>query len=314
MKSEQFCAFETELCNCKGDRTESSIMTYCYNLCWLQKRLEGFTATEQPSFQTVMDYLTENKIPARRRQSSLVAMKVLLNARENTEESAKYARPLVEVKNEIQAEYEKQERNPKQDKNWVDCCDLKKAAKMLRKETFALDKHALWDKEQYARAQLAFILTFHLKYPLRRILCTVIYKPDDPSTGNVLDDKGKKIIIRNHKMQRKYKDPFVYQLDRNMWRLAQLLRRQHKLRGVTGNSTLLLSRFWKPMPRNSYCHWLKREMRKLECCKGKSVGCLAIRHSVITHKRRNDSTLAARKQFAYNCMHRPQMNEFYRTH
>ena len=309
-----FAKFKEELCKCDTGRSESSICTYCYNLAWLSKRIEGFTDSEHPDFTTIMDYLTENKIPARRRQSSLVAMKVLCNARGDKDGSEKYARPLVEVKNELQADYEKQQRSEKQQKNWVDCCDLKKAAKELRTATFALDKHALWDKETYARAQLAFILTFHLKYPLRRVLCTVYYKPADSSQGNVLDDKTKKIIIREHKMQRKYKDPFEFQLDRNMWRLVQLLRRQHKLRGVTGNSPILLSRYWKPLTRNSYCHWLKREMSKIECCKGKSVGCLAIRHSVITHRRRNDTTLEARKAFAYNCMHQVSMNELYRVH
>jgi len=281
---------------------------------WLAKRIEGFTETEHPEFATIMDYLTENKIPARRRQASLVAMKVLCNTRGDKDGSEKYARPLIDVKNELLRDYERQERTEHQQKNWVDCNELKKAAKELRAATFALDKHSLWDKDTYARAQLAFILTFHLKYPLRRILCTVRYKPDDPNVGNVLDEKNKKIIIREHKMQRKYKDPFVFQLDRNMWRLVQLLRRQHKLRGVTRNSPILLSRYWKPMSRNSYCHWLKREMGKMECCKGKSVGCLAIRHSVITHRRRNDTTLQARKEFAYNCMHQVATNELYRVH
>lgn len=160
---------------------------------------------------------------------------------------------------------------------------------------------------------------------MRRILCTVLYKPDNPDEGNVLVDKAKKgvvnvgkptpkIVIRNHKMQRKYTEPFEYTLDRDMWRLAQLLRRQHKMRGVTENAPLLVSRYWRPMSRNSYCNWLKREMGKLEPCKGKSVGCLAIRNSVITWMRRNDTTLAERERFAYNCMHKPATNEIYRVH
>jgi hypothetical protein len=68
------------------------------------------------------------------------------------------------------------------------------------------------------------------------------------------------------------------------------------------------------MTRNSYCNWLKREMGKLEPCKGKSVGCLAIRNSVITHMRRKDTTISERKAMAYNCMHKMQCNEMYRVH
>jgi hypothetical protein len=312
--SEQFCCFKAELCKCQGERTDSTMATYCYNLCWLQKRLDGFGDGTQPGFDDVMEYMTENKIALRRKQSSYVAMKVLLNVRGKTEESDKYARPLIEVKNQLQNEYDKQERSDKQQKNWVDYADLNCCAKELRTATYKLDKRKLWTKDEYARAQLAFILTFHLKFPLRRILCTIIYKPEDASVGNVLDDKTKKIIIRNHKMQRKYKDPFEFQLDRNMWRLSQLLRKQHKLRGVTKNAPILISRYWRPMTRNSYCNWLKREMGKLEPCKGKSVGCLAIRNSVITHKRRHDSKMLDRQEFAYNCMHRPAANELYRCH
>ena len=306
--------FRDELCKCQGDRTCSSIDTYCYNLRWLALRIDRFTKTDEPSFETVMDFLTESKATNRRRQSSFVAMKVLLNARNKTEKSDKYARPLIEVKNQIQNDYDKQEKNERQKKNWVDFKELKAAAKDLRKQTYALDKGKLWTKDEYARAQLAFILTFHLKYPLRRILCTVIYKPDDPNVGNVLIDKDKKMILRHHKMQRKYDEPFEYTLDRNMWRLAQLLRRQHKKRGVTRNAPLLLSRYWRKMSKNAFCNWLKREMRKLDCCKGKSVGCLAIRNSVITYRRRNDSKLSERAEFAYACMHKPSTNELYRCH
>jgi hypothetical protein len=312
--SKAFCCFKDELCKCQGDRTDSTISTYCYNLCWLEKRLDGFTETEQPSFNAIMDYMTENKIPLRRQQSSFVAMKVLHNTRGQKEESERYARPLIDVKGRLQNEYNKQERTERQKKNWVDFKDLSCCAKMLRAETYKLDKNSLWTKDEYARAQLAFILTFHLKYPLRRILCTIIYKPENKNLGNVLDDKNRKVIIREHKMQRKYKDPFEYRLDRNMWRLAQLLRKQHKLRGVTENATLLVSRYWRSMSRNSYCNGLKREMSRLEPCKGKSVGCLAIRNSVITHKRRHDSKILEREEFAYNCMHQAATNEMYRCH
>ena len=98
-----------------------------------------------------------------------------------------------------------------------------------------------------------------------------------------------------------------------MWRLVQLLRKQHSMRGITSGH-LLLNRYWKRFYPNSYTNWLKREMGKLECCKGKSVGCLGIRHCVITHHRRHDSTLDKRKEFARCCMHSMAMNEQYRVH
>jgi len=259
-----------------------------------------------------MDYMTENNIPLRRQQSSYVAMKVLLNARGKDAESLKYGRPLIDVRNKLEGIREKQEMTESKSKNWVPFKDLKMIAKQVRTETYALDKHVMWNKDEYARAQLAFILTFHLRYPLRRVLCTVKYKPSDASIGNVLDDKTHVITIRDHKIKRIHKDPFTFQLDRNMWRLAQLLRMQHSMRGIREDSPLLLNRYWKPMTRNSFCQWLKREMGKFECCKGKSVGCLMIRNCVISHRRRKEMKLSEKQQFAKDCMHSAKQNELYR--
>ena len=304
-------AFRKELCACDSARCESSIKTYCYNLCWLKKRIDGFDDDGGvPKFEAIMDYMTENKIPLRRQQASFVAMKVLLNARGKSSE--KYARPLLEVRNQLQGIQEKQLMTESKAKNWISMKDLKAIAKDCRVQTYQLDKHVLWSKEEYARAQLAFILTFHLKYPLRRVLCTVKYKPADSTVGNVLDDKTKVITIRDHKMKRK-QTSYEFQLDRNMWRLAQLLRGQHAMRGIVSDSTLLLSKYWKPMSRNSFCVWLKREMSKFECCKGKSVGCLLIRNCVISHRRRKDMKLAQKEQFARDCMHSAGQNELYRV-
>ena len=106
---------------------------------------------------------------------------------------------------------------------------------------------------------------------------------------------------------------YRFQLDRKMWRLLQLLRKQHLMRGIK-SGPILLNKFWKGMMPNSFTNWMKREMGKLESCKGKSVSCLGIRHSVITHQRRHDSTLDKRKEFARCCMHSESMNEQYRVH
>ena len=302
-----------ELCACDSDRTESSIKTYCYNVCWMARRIDGFEDGQLPKPEAVIDYMDEHKIPSRRRQSTYTAMKVFHNARNEPEQSAKYGQPLVDVKHAIENAYAKQERNEKQKKNWVEYGCLKKHAKELREGALALDKNRLWTKEDFGKAQLAFILAFHLKNPIRRDLCTVQYGKDvDKTKGNVLMEKARKIIFREHKIK-KTTPVFEFILDRNQWRLLQLLRKQHKLRGMT-SGTLLLNSYWRPMSRNGFSAWMKRYMGKLEACKGKSVGCLAIRHSVITHHRRHDSKLNERDEFAYRCMHSPQQNEFYRIH
>ena len=51
--------FQEALSKCESHRCASSVKTYCYNLCWLQKRIDGFTDEGGvPSFETIMDYIT----------------------------------------------------------------------------------------------------------------------------------------------------------------------------------------------------------------------------------------------------------------
>ena len=312
MPHELHCCYEKCLCDDKrSTRSQSSVRTYCYNICWLAKRMDGFSETDLPDPENVIKYCEDNDVSLKRRQMSYSSMKVLHNARDEIAQSRKYAAPLTDVKHKLTAELDKQERTERQKACWVDFHDLKKNAKMLTAETVALDKNSLWTKEQFARAQLAFILTFHIKYPIRRDLCSVQYGvPETDNEGNKLI--GKEIVLRDHKVK-KFIPEFRFRLDRTMWRLVQLLRKQHALRGIT-SGFLLLNRYWKRMHPNSYTNWMKREMGKLESWKGKSSGCLAIRHSVITHRRRNDSTLEKRKEFARCCMHGIAQSEHYRVH
>ena len=83
---------------------------------------------------------------------------------------------------------------------------------------------------------------------------------------------------------------------------------------MESDAPLLLSKYWKPMQRNTFCNWMKREMKAFDCCKGKSIGCLAIRRSVITHKRRGDRKVLDLKQIAHDCMHSVNANELYRRY
>ena len=98
-----------------------------------------------------------------------------------------------------------------------------------------------------------------------------------------------------------------------MWRLFGLLRKQQKMRDID-SGTILLNRYWKPMTKNGYSSWLKREMKSCKGCEDKNVGCLIIRHAVITHMRRKCMTTHQREAFANQCMHSAGLNEKYRVH
>jgi hypothetical protein len=305
-----FCCWTDEIGRSDRPRTASSVKTYCYSLKWMDMRIDGFTETECPSAENIIEYMDEHNISMKRRQSVYTAMKVLLNTRNELQESKKFAAPLLQAKRAIQSDYDKQQRTDKQKANWMDYAELKTIAKELKAEVLKFDKNSLWDKDTYAKAVLCFILHFHLKNPIRRDLCTVEYNSETPEKGNVLVDK--KITFRDHKVKR-YTPEFHFELDRVQWRLLQLIRKQHTMRNVT-SGRIFLNRYWRGMSRNGFTTWLRREMGKIDACKGKNVGCLAIRHSVITHTRRNDTKYEARKEFARRCMHSCRQNEDYRVH
>ena len=175
-----------------------------------------------------------------------------------------------------------QEKTKREKDAWVDMKELKKAAKKLRAETYALPKKELWSKADYKRGQLAFLLTFHLKYPARRDICQVRYNAVDSTKGSVLLDATHEIVFRTHKTRKKYPE-VTLKLDRDMWRLAQLLRKQHALRGHVGEGHLIRNCSWAPLTPNAFTMWFKRELsRCCECCAGKSLGCTMLRKIKIT--------------------------------
>ena len=66
-------------------------------------------------------------------------------------------------------------------------------------EVFQHNKNNKFDKKEFHKLQLAFILSFHLKYPLRRDLSTVTYSTNPGPTGNVIDLHGQRLHLRKYK-------------------------------------------------------------------------------------------------------------------
>ena len=308
--------WRTQLSVCEG-LSENTIKTYGYSLAWLAKRMDQFEANDTgrleitvPTPEQVIDYMDSNKVGHSRRMLSYTAMKVWHNCRGEKADSSKYGVPLVQCKRCMDKDYEKQERTPKQVKNWVDFSSLKKHAAKLRASTFALDKNRLWTKQEFADAQLAFILTVHLQYPIRRDLCTVFWGERGDEI-NYIDEKTHEVVYNKHKTV-KWHGTIKHKMSRAMWRIFSLLRKQQKMRDI-GSGPILLNRYWRKLSPNGYSSWLRREMKKCEGCEEKAIGCLIIRHSVITHKYKGSMTLAQQKSFATACMHGSKQNALYRV-
>lgn len=306
--------FKDKLCDKEDCPTDPTLKTYSYSMAWLAKRLEGFDAETAmvPEPEKILDYMEQNKVKNGRRVASYTALKVFHNCKGDQKCSKAYGLPLVMCSRQQQAEYAKQERTPSQVKNWVEHSVLKKHAAEIRTSAFALDKNELWTKDQFTTAQMAFILQYHLTYPIRRDLCTVQWGVEASEKINYVDDSSKSITYNKHKNAR-WKGPITHALSRPMWRLLKLLRKQHKMREIESGG-ILLNRYWRPMKKNAYSAWFMREMKKCKGCEEKDVGCLIMRHSVITHLLRNNHTIRQRDKISHNCMHSTKCNENYRVH
>ena len=122
---------------------------------------------------------------------------------------------------------------------------LKQGLKDLKKHVFSLNKHTMFDKENFHMLQLAFIMEFHLKISaVRRDLASVNYRSETP---NFLDVNAQKIVLTQYKTAKKYGRK-EFQLTRECWKLFSWLRTQHRLRGIT-DGHLLRNRYWKPLTR-----------------------------------------------------------------
>ena len=307
-------AFKKKLCDAEKCPSESSLRTYAYAIAWLEERME-FPDNKIPPCEDVLEYLENAKVTNVRRAGVYTALKKWYGSCGDKCNCDKYSGPLVRAKQALDNDYRKQRRTKKQSRNWVEHSDLKKFANTLRDQTFKLDKHGFWDKEQFINAQLAFILLFHLRYPIRRDLATVKWSgrkahewKDDE---NYLDHDNKQIILNRHKVWR-HKGTVKFRLSRQLWRLWALLRKQQMKRGIKSGK-ILLNKHYRGLTPGAFSGWLAREMKRCPGCEKKMISCMIIRHCCITHKRRHEMTNEEKEQYAEKCMHSSKTNNEYRV-
>ena len=302
---------------CKNDKakcpSESSLKTYAYSILWLSKRMDFPADGSFPKPEQVMEYMENAKVSHMRRCSVYTALKKYHGCMDDGE-CAKYCTCLVRAKRAVDANYMKQERTKRQEKNWIEFPVLKKFAYSLRDDVFKYDKNAFWSKVQFTKAQLAFILLFHLRYPIRRELSTVQWDPkrtEWEKTDNYIDFKEHVVVLQKHKTS-KYTGTHKLKLTRNLWRLWGLLKKQQNRRKIY-KGHILLNKYYRPMSPSGFTTWLKNEMRLCEGCEKKGISCMIIRHCCITHRRRHEMSLYQKRQFAHDCLHSEGRNELYRT-
>ena len=305
--------FKAKLCDAEKCPSEVTLRTYAYSIAWLKKRMDFPEDGSMPKPEHVLEYMENAKIKPQRKCQVYTALKKWHGCSGDKCSCEKYGRPLTAAKHQVDNEYAKQGRTKRQRDNWVEHAVLKKFAGELRDEVVKYDKNAFWDKEQFIKAQLAFILLFHLKYPIRRDLATVQWgKKEWGPTDNYIDPKTHQIVLQKHKTSR-WRGTSKFTLSRVMWRIWGMLRLQQKKREYSGGH-MILNKYYRPMTPTGFTSWMTREMKRCPGCEKKAVGCMLIRHCCITHERRHEKTIAEKKAFADKCMHSVARNEQYRVH
>ena len=164
--------FKKRLCDSDRCPTMSSLRQYAYSLLWLETRMD-FPEKGLPKPELVLEYLENAKVTSSRRSAVYTALRKWHGCHDEKKCSDKYSKPLAQAMKDVLNGYNLQRRTKKQEDNWVEFPALKKFANDLRDEVLGLDKNHFWLKEQFVKAQLAFILQFHLRHPIRRDLATV---------------------------------------------------------------------------------------------------------------------------------------------
>lgn len=305
-------------CHCNRSPLDRTLLAHAYNIAWLADRIDGFDAEKLtvPDPEVIMGYLDDSKVSNARKGTSYSAMKVWHRCHNQQDYRNQYNPHLMECHRCQNSEAVKQLRNKKEAKNWVDYKDFTKMRKILSSRVCACakEKKRLWSKQEFTDANMAFILEFHSKYPLRNELHSVKYSRDKNKDWgpdeNFLDQDTQEIVWRNFKTKKSLGEQ-RHKLTRKMWRLWRYIMKQHIELDLRDNH-MILGRQWHGLTSCGFASYFDRELKEFDCCKGKRVTPMIFRKSHITHKLRKQMSIDVHEKYAKKCLHSSEQNHKYR--
>lgn len=264
-------------------------------------------------FDRVMESLADENTNTTKNR--LIAIVVSLQAtKANPKLVERYTKEMIELANQSNENYRRQEKTEKQKENWVDYGDLVHLANEMLSR---LKKHSILTKEELTRAeynllQEYILLRFYLSFPLRNDLADVRIidsKEKDDKKDNFLlvDEDNISLILNDYKTAKTFGSQ-EYKIDKKFSKIIRIFLKHNKsgffitksnrTEAITPNGiTKLLNRLFK------------REVDK-------TISTSMIRHITATHDRKNDKTLAelealkAKVQKKY--LHSDDTNQLYR--
>ena len=305
-------------CNCKKAPLDRTLKNHAYAIAWLAERIDGFDVDELkvPEPESIMSYMDGAKVSNGRKSNSYAAMKVWHRCHDEQDKREQYNSHLMECNRCQHSEREKQLRSNKEAKNWVDYKDFVKIRKTLcaRVCDCAKQKKRLWSKQEFTDANMAFILEYHSKFPIRNELHSVKYSNDKEKewgpNDNFLDQENQEIVFRDYKTKKSLGEQ-RHKLTRKMWRLWRYIQKQHIELGIDDHH-VILGKQWRGLTSCGFAGYFSCALQEFECCKGKRVTPMIHRKSHITYTLRRQMALNAHQSYAKNCLHSSAQNHQYR--
>jgi len=310
--------------NLKPNLKDSSVNLYLTNLKKIYREIECEGRKESicnfdnlnflDDYDRVMESLSDENLNTKKNR--LIAIVVSLQAtKANPKLIEKYTKEMIDLANQSNEQYKKQEKSQKQVDNWVEYQDLVNLANNMLGR---LKKHSILSKEELTRAEYNLlqeyvVLRFYLNFPLRNDLADVKVidsKEDDNKVDNFLlvdGDNSVSLLLNDYKTVKTF-GPQEYNLDKKFSKIVRIflkhntssffITKSNRTEAITPNGiTKLLNRLFK---------------RELD----KKISTSMIRHITATHDRKNDKTLAelealkAKIQKKY--LHSDDTNQLYR--
>jgi hypothetical protein len=221
---------------------------------------------------------------------------------------------MIELAEQSNEQYKKQEKTDKQKENWVDYEDLVSLANDILKR---VKKHNILTKDELTRAeynllQEMVVLRFYLNFPLRNDLADVKVissKDEDDKKDNFLFVTPEKIslILNDYKTAKTF-GPQEYDIDKKFSKIVRIF-----LKHNTSGYFITKTNRSQPISANGITKLLNRLfMRELD----KKISTSMIRHITATYDKRNDKTLAEleelKRKVQKKYLHSDDTNQLYR--
>jgi len=291
-------SLEDKIQKLKPNLKDSSIKLYVTNLKKIYREIECEGRKEICNFDNNLDFLKdydrvmesladENTNTTKNR---LIAIVVSLQASGGEKKLIdKYQKSMIELAEQSNEQYKKQEKTDKQKENWVDYQDLVNLTNDMLKR---VKKHNILKKENISKAeynllQEMVVLRFYLNFPLRNDLADVKVindKSEDDKKGNFLLVTPEKIslLLNDYKTAKTF-GPQEYNIDAKFSKIIRIFLKHN-------NSGFFITKTNRsqPISANGITKLLhKIFMRELD----KKISTSMIRHITATYDRRNDKTL-----------------------